>query len=103
MAVGWGGYLQSLLAPCSAFILPIRSPGRRVTAARLMLPAVFLVLAVAALLIFGVRESARTNTMMVVVKIAILSSSSSSASAHQRRQLLALFSDGFAAPSTRPR
>ena len=36
------------------------------------LPAVFLVLAVASLLIAGLRESARANTVMVFVKIAIL-------------------------------
>jgi basic amino acid/polyamine antiporter, APA family len=36
------------------------------------LPAVFIVLAVAALLIAGFRESARTNTVMVVIKISIL-------------------------------
>ena len=36
------------------------------------LPAVFLVLAVTALLIVGVRESARANTVMVVIKLAIV-------------------------------
>ena len=36
------------------------------------LPAAFLVLAVTAVLILGVRESARTNTIMVIVKIAVL-------------------------------
>ena len=36
------------------------------------LPAVFLVLAVSALLIYGVRESARTNAFMVITKVAIL-------------------------------
>ena len=49
-----------------------RSPALPATGGTVNLPAVFLVLAVAALLMYGVRESARTNTFMVFVKIAIL-------------------------------
>ena len=36
------------------------------------LPAAFLVLAVTGVLILGVRESARTNTVMVAIKLAVL-------------------------------
>jgi basic amino acid/polyamine antiporter, APA family len=72
VAVGWGGYLQSLLDSLFGINLPdaiAHPPGDGGT---FNLPAVFLVLAVAALLMYGVRESARTNTVMVIVKLAIL-------------------------------
>jgi basic amino acid/polyamine antiporter, APA family len=72
VAVGWGGYLKSLLDSLFGISLPnaiAKAPGDGGT---FNLPAVFLVLAVAALLIYGVRESARTNTVMVVIKVTIL-------------------------------
>ena len=72
VAVGWGGYLQSLLDSLFGITLPdaiAEPPG---DGGVVNLPAVFLVLAVTALLIVGVRESARTNTVMVVIKLAIL-------------------------------
>ena len=59
------------------------------------LPAVFLVLAVAALLIVGVRESARTNTIMVVIKLAIV------AAVHRPRRSPA-FNVGQPARRSRP-
>ncbi|MEA2180272.1 MAG: basic amino acid/polyamine antiporter, family, partial [Solirubrobacteraceae bacterium] len=72
VAVGWGGYLQNLLDSVFGISLPdaiSQPPGEGGT---INLPAVVLVLAVTALLIAGVRESARTNTVMVVLKVAIL-------------------------------
>jgi basic amino acid/polyamine antiporter, APA family len=72
VAVGWGGYLQQLLDSVFGISLPnaiSQPPGEGGT---VNLPAVFLVLAVAGLLIYGVRESARTNTVMVIVKVGIL-------------------------------
>jgi basic amino acid/polyamine antiporter, APA family len=72
VAVGWGGYLQQLLDSVFGINLPnaiSQPPGEGGT---VNLPAVFLVLAVAALLMYGVRESARTNTAMVIVKVGIL-------------------------------
>jgi APA family basic amino acid/polyamine antiporter len=72
VAVGWGGYLQSLLDSVFGVNLPdslAQAPGDGGT---FNLPAVFLVLAVTALLVYGVRESARANTVMVFVKVAIL-------------------------------
>ena len=72
VAVGWGGYLQSLLDSLFGSACPTRSPARPARAGTFNLPAVFLVLSVAALLIYGVRESARTNTIMVFVKVGIL-------------------------------
>jgi APA family basic amino acid/polyamine antiporter len=72
IAVGWGGYLQSLLDSVLGVHLPdaiSQAPGDGGT---FNLPAVVLVLAVAALLCVGVRESARTNTAMVAFKLAVL-------------------------------
>jgi APA family basic amino acid/polyamine antiporter len=72
VAVGWGQYLNSLLDSLFGVTLPnalSEPPGDGGT---VNLPAAFLVLAVTALLIVGVRESARTNTVMVLIKIVVL-------------------------------
>ena len=65
VAVGWGGNLNAFLDAAFNYQLPdaiAKSPSDGGT---FNLPAVFLVLAVTALLIYGVRESARANTVMV--------------------------------------
>jgi basic amino acid/polyamine antiporter, APA family len=72
VAVGWGGYLQSLLDSLFGISLPDAISAPPGDGGSFNLPAMFLVLAVAALLIYGIRESARTNTIMVVIKILIL-------------------------------
>jgi APA family basic amino acid/polyamine antiporter len=72
VAVGWGGYLQSLLDSLFGVSLPDSISAPPGEGGTFNLPAMFLVLAVTALLIYGVRESARTNTVMVFIKIAIL-------------------------------
>jgi basic amino acid/polyamine antiporter, APA family len=72
VAVGWGGYLQDLLDSVFGISLPdaiAQPPGEGGT---INLPAVLLVLGVTAVLVAGVRESARANTVMVALKIAIL-------------------------------
>ncbi|HMJ32852.1 MAG TPA: amino acid permease [Baekduia sp.] len=72
IAVGWGGYLQSLLDSLIGVHLPdaiSKAPGDGGT---FNLPAVVLVLAIAALLCVGVRESTRTNTAMVAFKLVVL-------------------------------
>jgi APA family basic amino acid/polyamine antiporter len=72
VAVGWGGYLSDLLNTIFGFSLPdaiSQPPGEGGT---VNLPAAFLVIAVAALLIVGVRETARTNAIMVWIKLGIL-------------------------------
>jgi APA family basic amino acid/polyamine antiporter len=72
VAVGWGGYLQDLLDSVFGISLPdaiAQAPG---DGGSVNVPAVFLVLAVTAVLIAGVRESARANTVMVALKVAIL-------------------------------
>jgi basic amino acid/polyamine antiporter, APA family len=72
VAIGWGAYLKDLLdslfgiSLANSIALP---PGEGGT---VNLPAAFLVLAVAGVLMLGVRESARTNTIMVFFKLAVL-------------------------------
>jgi APA family basic amino acid/polyamine antiporter len=72
VAVGWGGYLQDLLSSLFGINIPDSIAGPPGDGGTFNLPAVVLVLAIAALLTAGVRESARTNTVMVVTKLAIL-------------------------------
>jgi basic amino acid/polyamine antiporter, APA family len=72
VAVGWGGYLQSLLDSLFGISLPDSISAPPGEGGSFNLPSMFLVLAVTALLIYGIRESARTNTVMVAVKILIL-------------------------------
>jgi APA family basic amino acid/polyamine antiporter len=72
VAVGWGQYFNALLDSLFGVSLPesiANPPGEGGT---VNLPAAFLVLAVTAVLMIGVRETARTNTIMVVIKIAVL-------------------------------
>src|SRR3954462_1722755 len=70
-AVGWSGYLRRILAgfgmslPAWLAAAPGVAPG-----ALINLPAVIIVIAITALLVVGVRESARFNAAMVTVKLA---------------------------------
>ncbi len=81
VAVGWSGYAVILLrelgitvpprlvgAPGTSVVLP---DGSSVTAV-FNLPAVLICLAITALLVIGIRESARVNTTIVVIKVAVL-------------------------------
>src|SRR3954467_10654909 len=71
-AVGWGQYLSDLLDSLFGVTLPEAIAAPPGEGGKVNLPAAFLVAAVAALLIAGVRKSARTNTVMVFVKLGIL-------------------------------
>jgi APA family basic amino acid/polyamine antiporter len=71
VAVGWGGYVKDILD--SVFGVALRNsiaqpPGE---GGVVNLPAVVLVVAVMTLLLLGVRQSARTNTAMVIFKILV--------------------------------
>ena len=72
VAVGWGGYLNDAARLVFGITLPDAIARRPARAASSTSRPSFLVLAVAALLIVGVRESARTNTVMVIMKLAVL-------------------------------
>jgi APA family basic amino acid/polyamine antiporter len=73
VAVGWGQYFNDLLDTVFGLSLPdaiANPPGEN--GGQFNLPAVFLILAVGSLLVYGVRESARTNTIMVITKLAVV-------------------------------
>ena len=72
VAVGWGQYLNALLDSALGITLPESLSSPPGDGGVVNLPAAFLVLAVTALLIVGIRESARANTIMVFVKVGIL-------------------------------
>jgi APA family basic amino acid/polyamine antiporter len=72
VAVGWGAYFTELLDSLFGITLSdsiALPPGE---GGSVNLPAAFLVLAVAAVLAVGVRQSARSNTTMVIIKLGVL-------------------------------
>jgi basic amino acid/polyamine antiporter, APA family len=82
VAIGWSGYVVSFSRDFG-FILPERfvsSPfsfdatkhAWSSTGAILNIPAVLIIVMITALLVFGIRESARFNTFIVAVKLAVI-------------------------------
>src|SRR5690349_13667147 len=81
IAVGWSGYFVSLMRDLGWIVPPefTASPGVAVAVAGgatvsgvFNIPAAVIVLLVTALLIVGIRESANTNTVLVVIKSVVL-------------------------------
>jgi APA family basic amino acid/polyamine antiporter len=72
VAVGWGQYFNDLLDSLFGISLPESLAGPPGEGGSFNLPAVFIVLAVTAVLCIGVRESARANSIMVVIKLCVL-------------------------------
>ncbi len=72
VAVGWGSYLKELLDSLLGITLSDSISLPPGDGGEVNLPAFALVLAVAAVLIAGVRQSARSNTVMVITKLAVL-------------------------------
>ena len=77
VAVGWSGYFQRILAGIGeqGLHLPVwmsAAPNAGVAGAVVNLPAILIVLVISALLVIGVRESARFNAIMVAVKMAAI-------------------------------
>ncbi|MBI5600716.1 MAG: amino acid permease [Gemmatimonadetes bacterium] len=81
VAVGWAGYFSRIMAdigypiPAALSNAPFRVEGTHTlvpTGAIINLPAVLLVLGLTALLVVGIKESARFNNFIVAVKIAIV-------------------------------
>lgn len=81
VAVGWSGYVVSFLSHIGIHIPATLSAaaGTQVTmadgstvTALFNLPAVLVVLAVTALLVRGIKESARVNDIIVVIKVAVV-------------------------------
>ena len=74
VAVGWSGYFQRILAGFGLHLPAWMSaaPAAGVEGALVNLPAIIIVLIISALLVIGVRESARFNAAMVSVKLAAI-------------------------------
>jgi APA family basic amino acid/polyamine antiporter len=81
VAVGWSGYVVSLLADFGVRFPPLLSaaPGTAVVLADgsaataiVNLPAILIAAAATALLVVGIQESARVNAAIVVVKVAVV-------------------------------
>ena len=71
VAVGWSGYFQRILAGFGLH-LPVwmsAAPAAGVEGAVVNLPAIIIVLLISALLVIGVRESARFNAVIVTIKL----------------------------------
>jgi APA family basic amino acid/polyamine antiporter len=75
VSVGWSGYSQSLLGgfglalPTALTAAPGAVPGVHTI---LNLPAVLIMLAITAVVSYGVRESARLNNIMVAIKVGVV-------------------------------
>jgi APA family basic amino acid/polyamine antiporter len=75
VSVGWSGYSQSLMAgfgltlPAALTAAPGSVPGELTV---LNLPALLVMLAITAMVSYGVRESARVNNVMVAIKVAVV-------------------------------
>jgi APA family basic amino acid/polyamine antiporter len=72
VAVGWGAYLKELLDSLFGITLPASIADPPGEGGSVNIPAVVLVASVTALLIAGIRQSARTNTIMVITKVGVL-------------------------------
>src|SRR5437868_3822868 len=85
VAVGWSGYFVSL-----ARDLGVTIPAA-LSAPPTNLPAGLIVCGVAALLVIGIKESARTNTVLVIVKAMVLVVFVVAGAAYVRRENLTPF------------
>ncbi|MFL9868067.1 amino acid permease [Paraburkholderia fungorum] len=81
VAVGWSGYIVSLLHNVGISIPPTlaAAPGTTVTLADgstvsgiVNLPAIFIIAALTILLVLGTKESARLNNIMVAIKLTVV-------------------------------
>jgi basic amino acid/polyamine antiporter, APA family len=81
VAVGWSGYLVSLLRDLGIVIPPALTVAQGATAVApdgsvlpgvFNLPATVIVLLVTFLLVIGIKQSASTNTVLVIIKTAVL-------------------------------
>jgi basic amino acid/polyamine antiporter, APA family len=70
VAVGWSGYAAPLLQ--GAFGFPLELAQGPELGGIINLPAIFIIVVIAGLLIYGIRESANLNALLVVVKVIAL-------------------------------
>jgi APA family basic amino acid/polyamine antiporter len=81
IAVGWSGYFTSFLRDIGVHLPPALTaaagsaavgPSGEMVPGVFNLPATMIVVLVAALLLAGISEAARANTVMVIIKVAVL-------------------------------
>ncbi len=81
VSISWSGYVVSLLHDfgidlppqlISSPFEPLKLPDGRVIQGVINLPAVIIIIAISLLLMVGIRESARTNGIIVVIKLAVV-------------------------------
>ena len=72
VAVGWGAYFTELMDSLFGITLSDSISLPPGDGGDVNVPAFVLVLAVAALLVSGIRQSARSNTVMVIIKLVVL-------------------------------
>lgn len=72
VAVGWSGYVSSLLSGAGIILPPglINPPG--LDGGMVNLPAILIIGLITGLLIIGVKESARVNNVIVIIKISVI-------------------------------
>jgi APA family basic amino acid/polyamine antiporter len=100
IAVGWSGYFVSLMRDVGWEVpaaltaspgVPVVLPGGGMAAGAFNVPAAVIVLLVTALLVIGIRESANTNTVLVVIKSVVLVVFVVAGAAYVRRENLTPF------------
>jgi APA family basic amino acid/polyamine antiporter len=100
IAVGWSGYFVSLMrdlgweVPAAMTASPgvaVALPGGGVVAGAFNVPAAVIVVLVTALLVIGIRESANTNTLLVIIKSVVLVIFVAAGLAYVRRENLTPF------------
>jgi APA family basic amino acid/polyamine antiporter len=100
VAVGWSGYFVSFLGDLGLHLparltaapeLTVALPGGGTAHGIFNLPAALIVLVVSGLLAIGIRESANTNTVLVIVKVAVLLVFVAAGAAYVRRDHLTPF------------
>jgi APA family basic amino acid/polyamine antiporter len=82
VAIGWSGYVTSFLKGLgitipdqftqAAFVFDPATGGWSHSGAILNLPAMFIVAVISTLLVIGIRESAKTNNIIVLIKLGIV-------------------------------
>ena len=80
VAVGWSGYVNSLLNQFDLFLpqsisgspFTIDIQGWHTTGAFINFPAVFVILLMTAFLVVGIKESAKLNDVIVLIKVAVI-------------------------------
>ena len=72
VAVGWSGYIVSLLKSGGIIVPPALSNAPGQNGGIINLPAVLILLVIALLLVKGVSESAKLNNVLVIIKLAVV-------------------------------